>query len=785
MGIVYRAEDERLGRQVALKFLPEKLASDDQALERFQREARAASALNHPNICSIFDIGEYDGKPFIAMELLEGVTLKQRITGGAMKLDDVIELGSQIAEALTVAHEAGIVHRDIKPANLFVTKHGYAKVLDFGLAKLVAQEDDPTGSTEMPTQAYQGDHLTEPGSTIGTVAYMSPEQTLGEDLDPRSDVFSLGAVLYEMITGQLAFSGKTSAMTFDAILHAEPISAVRLRAEVPDEFEHILAKALEKDRNVRYQSAAELKADLLRLQRDSSTRVSAAAATAPRAKEPEKAGGNLLRWGLLAVLIVVAVAVAWFFSRPKTQPEVAASVHHAIAVLPFQNYSGDTTLDHLRMAVPDEITTVLSYTPELSVRPFSATRKFSDPEVDPSQIAQEVQADQIVTGQFLVEDDLLQVTIESIDIDQSRLAWRQRISLPIGDMTTLRSTIGEAVSTGLLPALGIETAATGSVAAVPTDPRAYELFLQESALARDREDNLKAIELLEEVVRLDPEFAPGWSRLGWRTYWLGAFVDESPETYYRQAQASMQRALEIDPELPDALGALIVFEVEIGDLEDGYDRAVSLLQAWPESPQAHFLLSYVYRYGGMLGEAARKCEVAFVMDPERGHRSCSVVYYRLGRFDRARTFLALEPGSTWTTNAETWLRVWAGDLPGAIEIAQTLPDGHPSREFFEACASGNQEAIAQRGADARALEVEDSEAFFHMGAMFATCGETETAIALIRRSIDQNYCAPEAFERDFPIGVLRDHPEWESLRRDSIACRDRFKAYVAQHPAPS
>ena len=188
MGVVYRAADERLGRQVALKFLPEKLASDDQALERFQREARAASALNHPNICSIFDIGEYDGKPFIAMELLEGVTLKQRITGGAMKLDDVIELGSQIAEALTVAHEAGIVHRDIKPANLFVTNHGYAKVLDFGLAKLVAQEDDPTGSTEMPTQAYQGDHLTEPGSTIGTVAYMSPEQALGEDLDPRSDV---------------------------------------------------------------------------------------------------------------------------------------------------------------------------------------------------------------------------------------------------------------------------------------------------------------------------------------------------------------------------------------------------------------------------------------------------------------------------------------------------------------------------------------------------------------------------------------------------------------------
>ena len=322
MGVVYRAEDERLGRQVALKFLPEELVTDQQALDRFQREARAASALNHPNICSIYDIGEHDGKPFIAMELLEGETLKQRITGGAVKLDDVVELGSQIAEALSVAHQAGIVHRDVKPANLFVTKHGYAKVLDFGLAKLVAHEDDPSGSTEMPTAAYQGGHLTEPGSTIGTVAYMSPEQARGDDLDPRSDLFSLGAVLYEMITGQLAFSGKTSAMTFDAILNAEPISPVRLRSEVPAELEHILGKALEKDREVRYQSAAELKADLLRLQRDSSTRVSVAAAV-PAATKQKSAVSKSIPVLLIATLSVIGIATAWFLSRPKTQPKAS------------------------------------------------------------------------------------------------------------------------------------------------------------------------------------------------------------------------------------------------------------------------------------------------------------------------------------------------------------------------------------------------------------------------------------------------------------------------------
>ncbi len=784
MGVVYRAQDERLGRQVALKFLPENLVHDQQSLDRFQREAQAASALNHPNICSIYDIGEHEGKPFITMELLEGETLKQRITGGAMKLDDVIELGSQIAEALSVAHTAGIVHRDIKPANLFVTKHGYAKVLDFGLAKLVAHEEDPSGSTEMPTAAYQGDHLTAPGSTIGTVAYMSPEQARGDELDPRSDLFSLGTVLYEMITGELAFSGKTSALTFDAILNAEPTSPVRLRSDVPDELDHILGKALEKDRQVRYQSAAELKADLLRLQRDSSTRVSAVAA-APTATDPKSSTVRLLPNLLIAVLIVVGVATAWFLSRPKTTPQEAVEVtSQSIAVIPFQNFAGDSSLDHLKMAVPDEITTVLSYTPELSVRPFSTTRRFSASDVDPAQIAQEVQADQVVTGQFIIEEEQLQVTIESIDIDESRLSWRQRISVPVGDMTTLRSTIGEAVSSGLLPALGIERTTGAAAAAVPNDPRAYELFLQESALSREREDNFKAMELLEEVVRLDPDFAPGWAQLGWRTYWYGAF-GEDPAYFYQEAATAMERALEIDPALPDALAGLIVLGVETGDIEDGYDRAASLLRAWPESHEAHFLLSYVYRYGGMLEEAARKCEVAFVMDPERGLRSCSVVYYRLGRFDRSRTFLALEPGSAWTTNAETWLRLWEGNLPGSIELARTLPEDHPTREFFEACATGDRAAIDRMAEEAKALSIEDSEAFFHIGAMFANCGAPDAAVAMIRRSVDQNHCAPEAFDREYPLGALRDHPAWESLRLDSIACRDRFKAYVDENPAPS
>ncbi len=743
MGIVYKAQDKRLGRFVAIKFLPDQVASSPEALARFQREARAASSLNHPNICTIYDVGE-DVPAYIVMEFLDGRTLKHVIENGPLDTLLILGLAEGIAEALHVAHSAGIVHRDIKPANIFVTAGGHAKILDFGLAKVVLPGNSSADTSPRP---QDHDDLTSPGVTLGTIAYMSPEQVRAKELDARTDLFSFGVVLYEMATGRLPFPGESAGVIFDGILNRAPVSPCQLNPAVPEELQRIIFRCLEKDREQRYPAAAELRSDLHRLKRDIENRSAAIEAGNPG--------------------------------------------ETTLAVLPFVFLNAVEERESLSLGLTDSLITSLGALQGFIVPPTSSILKYSATGIDPARVSRDLQVRYILQGSIQKAAARWRISVQLMDVERRRTVLSEKYDLTLDDIFEVQDEIARQVAASLQARFG-----SGSVKArerYSADHRAYEEYLHGLKLSfSDSEPVMDmSIEHLTRAVAFDPEFALAHAALA-RVFADKYKIYDGRSILAEKAEFHSNRALELDPQLPEAhlaRGYLFWTPAKNYAYREALAEFEKSLALHPNVDGAHGQLGLIFSHVGRMQEGFKAFQQAHRLNPHNAWaRWAGLAHLWAGDFETAR----LE-GEAWIRESPDskyarWLRpqpaLLTGDLDYAEKILRENLAEYPEEPLFVSL-QGILRAQQNRPDDAldcarRACESPRSFGHTHhthyqVASIYSIVGDTRKALGWMDRAVNTGFRCCPFFRVDPCLKNLRELPEFQSyvseIERDSTQFR--------------